>query len=84
MQTLDEQLVQVGARFRGRSPRVRHQMHRDVWNDRMVTYISPDRSMVMYTEAVAASGDAQQATMSRFLEWAGRQLGKEETNDVKK
>lgn len=80
---LDESLVQVGGRYRGRSPvKVRGQF-RDLWDDRTVVWIGPSRLALEYEVAHGTQTKKQGLTMSEFLEWAGRVLGEEEGSDVK-
>ena len=74
----------VGGRYRGRRPYVVHTMHRDLWDDRLVTWLSPDLKMVSYDYHISVGSVATGAcTMKLFLAWVGRQLLDEEGSDVK-
>ncbi len=81
MPEIDESLVQVNARFRGRKPIKRQLQHRTVWDDRRVHHITPDRGVVTYRAEGAIHFHT--VTMKKFLGWVMRQLGPEEGSDVK-
>ena len=81
MPQIDESLVQVNARFRGRKPIKVQLQHRDVWDDRRVHYITPNRQAVTYQKEGATHFHT--TTMDKFLAWVMRPLGPEEGSDVK-
>ncbi len=80
---LDEKEIMVGGRYRGRKPVKVTAQFRDVWDDRTVTWIAPNRLAVEYTFPHGSQISRAVTQMKDFLAWTGRVMGGEEGSDVK-
>ncbi len=75
--------IEVGAIYRAKQPIKEHGTFRDLWNDRIVTWLDQKRETVAFNHASGSRTLSAQMPMPVFLKWVGRRLGPEEGSDVK-
>lgn len=68
--------IKAGRLYRGKKPKRVPII--DDWDDRVVTWISSDRTIVQYDSYAVANGrHLPKTTMEKFLRWVDREIPKE-------